>query len=192
VAAAGTIAGPRPEDRRAAQWWAQRLLQRDDWLILDTETTGLDHSAEVLQIGIVAPDGRTLLDTLLQPQARIPGAATQIHGITDAMVAGAPTFRDVRDAVQAYVQGRIVVSYNAAFDQRLLVQTAVRHRVPTVSAAWDCAMRHYSRFVGRWSARYGGYSWQPLPRDGAYAGQHHQAIGDCLATLRVIREMAHS
>src|SRR5687768_4350279 len=79
-------AGPRPEDRLAAQLWARRLLERDDWVVLDTETTGLDHGAEVIQIGVVGPDGRTLLDTLLQPRTRIPADATRIHGVTDAMV----------------------------------------------------------------------------------------------------------
>lgn len=183
-------AGPRVEDRLESQWWAQRLLQRGDWVVLDTETTGLDHNAEVIQIGVVGPDGRTLLDTLLQSHTQIPADATRIHGITSAAVVGAPRFGEVRDRLQALVQGKMVISYNAAFDERLLVQTAVRHRVPVVSAAWECAMRYYSRFVGRWSARHGGYSWQPLPRTGAYAHQSHQAIGDCLATLQVIRHMA--
>jgi DNA polymerase-3 subunit epsilon len=188
--AGAAIGGPRPEDRLESQWWARRLLQRVDWVILDTETTGLDHGAEVIQLGVVGPDGRTLLDTLLQPGSRIPVDATRIHGITDAMVVGAPRFGEVRDRLQGLVQGKMVVSYNAAFDQRLLVQTAVRHRVPVVNAAWECAMRHYSRFVGRWSTRHGGYSWQQLPRTGAYAHQSHQAIGDCLATLQVIQRMA--
>jgi DNA polymerase III subunit epsilon len=186
----GAAGGPRREDRLAAQQWARQLLWRRDWVILDTETTGIRHTDEVIQIGVLAPDGTPLLDTLLRPQQRIPADATAIHGITDAAVAAAPSFCEVREHLQALVAGRTIVCYNAAFDQRLILQTAFQNRVPTLVAGWECAMHQYSRFVGRWSVRHGNYTWQPLPRSGVYAHLQHQAIDDCLATFDVILTMA--
>jgi len=41
------------EARRNASAWARNLLSipANHWIILDTETTGLDENAEVIQIG---------------------------------------------------------------------------------------------------------------------------------------------
>jgi hypothetical protein len=49
--------------------------------------------------------------------------------------------------------------------------------------AWECAMRRYAAYVGEPSKR-GGYRSQKL------SGGDHSALGDALATLRLIKEMA--
>lgn len=83
-------------DRDAAIFWARTLFPprhpRQDWVILDTETTGLDTMAEIVEISIIASDGHVLLDTLIRPSNPIPPAATAIHHISDLMVVAAPTF----------------------------------------------------------------------------------------------------
>lgn len=182
--------GPRSEDRAAAQWWARDLLCRQDWVILDTETTGTRHLDEVVQIGVLAPDGTPLLDTLVRPNQPIPREASAIHGITDAMVVSAPAYCELRQELEALVAGKTVVCYNAAFDERLILQTSFLNRVPTLTARWDCAMRRYSQYVGQWSERYGNYRWLPLPRSAEHAGRPHHALADCMATLDVILTMA--
>ena len=189
--------------RAAASQWARQLLDRQDWVLLDTETTGLDNQAEVVQIGVLGPDGRTLLDTLVRPAGPIPRDASRIHGITGEMVAGAPAFAAVHAELQARLGGATVVCYNAAFDRRLLDQTARMHRCPPLAARWDCAMEQYARFTGRWSASRGKFLYVPLPRNSpgssgssggagsaGSASGFHRAINDCLATLEVIRQMA--
>lgn len=178
------------EDRESAQRWAQSILARSDWVVLDTETTGLDGTAQAIQIAVVRPDGTAALDTLVRPIGRIPIDSIAIHGITDEMVAGAPSYREVHPLLQNVVRDRIVIAYNAAFDRRILQQTARIHQTEQLSATWQCAMEQYSRYVGQWSGRRGGYSWQRLPRPSEYRGRKHQAIDDCLATLEVIRRMA--
>jgi len=179
-----------PNDREQARRWAQDLLTRADWAVLDTETTGLGSTAEVVQIAIVGADGTTVLDTLVRPIGLIPPDAVAVHGITNAMVDGAPSYPDVHPTLQAVLSGRLVVCYNAAFDRRILRQSALRNQTPELAARWECAMEQYSRYVGQWSPRYGHYTWQPLPRRPEYRSERHQAIVDCLATLDVIRKMA--
>lgn len=182
---------PDPCHRDEACRWARRLLDQSRWVILDTETTGLDRSAEAVQIAIIAPDGTSLLDSLVRPTSRIPPDATAIHGITDAMVATAPSFTEIYPQLQEIVRGKTIVAYNAAFDSRILRQTCHCHRVPPLIAQWECAMEQYARYVGQWSSRLGGYRWQPLPRPPSDHPMRHQAIDDCRATLEVIRRMAH-
>lgn len=177
-------------DKEAAQRWARDLLSRADWVVLDTETTGLDGRDEVIQIAVVAHDGQVLMDTLVRPQDRIPARATAIHGITDDMVANAPTFPEVFPQLAATLEGKIVICYNADFDRRLLKQTADRNKTSSLPVAWDCAMEQYARYFGQWSERNRSYLWQKLPRSKEYEGEKHQAIHDCLATLNLIRSMA--
>ena len=177
-------------DKEAAQRWARTLLARTDWVVLDTETTGLDGRDEVVQIAIVAPDGKVLMDTLIRPQDHIPARATAIHGITDDRVANAPSFAEIFPRLAAILEGKIVICYNAAFDSRLLRQTAARNKTGWLTVEWDCAMEQYARYFGQWSERNRSYQWQKLPRSKEYEREKHQAMHDCLATLDLIRSMA--
>lgn len=172
-------------DRDHAISWARNLLGRRNWVILDTETTGLGPEAEIVQLGILAPSGQVLLDTLVRPLDPIPAGATAIHGITGAMVASAPRFSGVYEELSRLLTGQLVVVYNAAYDRRILQQTCRRAlRLLPTAWGWACAMEQYAAFVGDWSDYHGNYRWQPLP------GGDHTAIGDCKATLEVIKRMA--
>jgi DNA polymerase-3 subunit epsilon len=53
-------------DRVDAILWAREQLIKDDWAIVDTETTGL-YDAEIVEIAIVGITGKNLLDTLVKP-----------------------------------------------------------------------------------------------------------------------------
>jgi DNA polymerase-3 subunit epsilon len=177
-------------DREQARRWARGLLGRSDWAVLDTETTGLDDWAEVIQVAVVTPDGSTAIDTLVRPRRYIPADATAIHGITNEMVAVAPSFEAIHSQLSSVLDHRTIVAYNAAFDRRVLAQTALVNEVKLALLSWECAMERYAQFVGQRSYRRSGYVWQKLPRKAEYRGKKHQAVDDCLATLDVIRRMA--
>jgi len=176
----------REHDHKQAVAWARDLLKRSDWVILDTETTGTSPYDEIVQIAIVSGDGTVLLDTLVRPTQPIPPEATAIHGIVDEDVRNAAAFPEVYGRVQRVLSGKRVIIYNAQFDLRLIHQTLIRHNMLPSGLDReyvDCAMLAYSAWVGeRW--RYGGYRWQKLESG------DHTAVGDCLATLALIRKMA--
>jgi DNA polymerase III alpha subunit (gram-positive type) len=69
-------------DRVHAVKWARQQLALDNWVILDTETTGL-YDAEIVEIAVVDPLGEALLNTLVKPTIPIPTEVIEIHGITD-------------------------------------------------------------------------------------------------------------
>jgi exonuclease len=66
--------------------------------VLDSETTRL-YGSFAVELAVVAVDGTVLVDTV-NPQVPIPEEVTGIHGITDAMVAAAPTFGEAARAVR--------------------------------------------------------------------------------------------
>src|SRR5690606_1783170 len=71
------------------------------------------------EIGIVEidPDGTTReWSTLVNPQARIPEFIERLTGISNAMVATAPTFAEVADELMSRIQGKLFVAHNARFD----------------------------------------------------------------------------
>jgi DNA polymerase-3 subunit epsilon len=173
-------------DREQVVDWARDLLRRSDWVILDTETTGTSESDEIIQIAILSYDGTVLLDTLVKPTQHIPFESTTIHGITDDDVTTAPTFSKVYEKVQSVIQGKTIVIYNAQFDVRLIRQSLAKYNLLPLGLDFDrvdCAMLMYSAWVGeQWP--YGGYKWQKLESG------DHIALGDCRATLALVKKMA--
>jgi DNA polymerase III subunit epsilon len=184
---------PVPEDRDVIIDWARKLLNTKDFVILDTETTGLGHADEVVQVGIIDADGRELIDSLVKPEKarRMPRRAQDVHGISMKMLANAPTFFELHPQIIEAVAGRVVLCYNAAFDMRVMVQTARKYdleeRGCQLDLRSDCVMIAYSQFIGEYRKYSHGYAWQKLPR---LSQQNHKAVEDCQLTLDLMREVA--
>ncbi len=186
------------DDQTEAQNWAKALLERGKWCILDTETTGLEVKSEICQISVITPELPNGWQTYVQPTVPISAEASAIHGITNEQVKDAPIFDQVFLHLMRRVRGNDLVIYNADFDLRLIKQSLKVHgiqlafptsdrrkcRIFTNGGSIHDAMAWYSQWVGEWNDYYGSYKWQKLP------GGNHSALGDCEATLAVIREMA--
>lgn len=172
------------KDRQEATKWAQGVLSRSDWVVLDTETTGLGGDDQIVQIAIIDCQGTPLLNTLVKPTISIPAEASRIHGITNEMVQDAPSWPVVRELVRAAIKDKIVLIYNAEYDTRLIRQCDRVHGCEPFDFQYACAMEQYSQWVGEWNDWHGNYRWQRLPSG------DHSALGDCVATLGVIRKMA--
>lgn len=167
-------------------------MARQNWCILDTETTGLGAKAEIVQIAAIDYAGNKLIDSLVKPTVEIEPKAYRVHGISQARVERAKPFDLVLLDVLKAVGDREVVVYNSSFDLRMIHQSLQAHglhfRLPekswfTGARVW-CVMRAYSQWVGEWDYRRRTHKWQKLP------GGDHSAVGDCRATLEVIRRMA--
>jgi DNA polymerase-3 subunit epsilon len=172
------------QDRVAAVRWARDELTSDDWVILDTETTGL-HNAEIVEIAIVSHVGATLLNTLVKPSIPIPADVVAIHGISDEMVADAPSFPEVYPQIVQALEGKRVFIYNAAFDIKILNYCRNLHGLKSLSLSkhYECIMKWYAQWAGDWSDRHESYRWQSL--DGG-----HRALRDCLTALERIKQIA--
>jgi DNA polymerase III subunit epsilon len=83
--------------------------------------------------------------------------------------------------------GRRIIVYNASYDRRVwdaeVRSLGARGALAGELPAWECAMRRYAAYMSEPSKR-GGYRSQKLP------GGDHIALGDALATLRLIEDMA--
>jgi DNA polymerase III subunit epsilon len=183
--------------RRRAQGQAQRILQSRP-VFLDTETTGLGPDAEVVEIAIVDSAGATLFESLVRPSRPIPPDATGIHGITTAMVSGAPDWRSVWPSVEPLLAGRRIAIYNAEFDLRMM---RLAHRRASLNwtlpeELFTCLMELYAEFRGDWNPIRRSYRWHSLDA----AGQHcalpltnsHRAAQDAQLARLLLEHMARA
>lgn len=182
-----------PADKVKATEWAQNLLAKGRFYILDTETTGIGPGDEIIQLGIINPNSEVVLDTLLKPANPIPFGATRVHGIDDKAVVDAPLFKTLYAQISGIVAGETIIAYNADFDRKMLDQTCSRYGLPSVrTGKWDCAMKWYAKYYGKWKNR--GYQWQSLSaacaQQNIAGSQSHQAVDDCQMTLLLLKKMA--
>ncbi|MBS0623208.1 MAG: DUF3820 family protein [Verrucomicrobia bacterium] len=100
------------------------------WIYYDTETTGVKAEQDrIIEIAAYHPLRQTSFCQLVNPQIDIPQEATAIHGITNEMVAQAPTFADIGKAFMEFCgEGAVLVAHNNDnFDRHFLEQEAKRH-----------------------------------------------------------------
>ena len=112
------------------------------FVAIDLETTGLDPHRDVMVALAAVPfvgGARSVgLVTLVDPERPIPPASAAIHGITDAMVAGAPAPGRVLDTLAAHCAGRVVVGHAVDFDLAVLTRALRGHgRPPLTVVALD-------------------------------------------------------
>jgi DNA polymerase-3 subunit epsilon len=177
-------------DSRKASRWARELLSGKEFVVLDSETTGLKDPVGFVEIAIANPEGKPLLNTTIKPKLPIESGAAKVHGYTAEALADSPSFKEIYPDVLDVIKGRRVVVYNARYDRRVFdtevsMLGARGLLLGRLLSAWECAMGWYSQYVGEPGKR-GGYKSQKL------AGGDHSALGDCRATLKVLEAIANN
>ena len=165
---------------------------------LDTETTGMHLSAEVIEIGIIDDKEQVLFDSLIRPRGKIDPAAAQVHGITSEMLADAPTWDQAWPQAEAVLMNRRIGVYNVEFDVRLIKQSHNRSWLRWVlpeSNFFDI-MKLYAQFHGDWDPYHRTFRYQSLEQAGRQCNislpNAHRAVDDCLLTRALLHYMAES
>lgn len=158
-------------------------------VVLDTETTGLDHSRDkIIELAMLRVDvdtatglpvGEVLVyDALEDPGLSISKEIEAITGITTAMVRGHRLDETRIAAVLAGVD--LVLAHNASFDRPFC-----EARIPAFARLpWGCSLAEID-----WKKEgHGSAKLQCLALDGGWFYDAHRAEVDCHALLAVLAQ----
>lgn len=176
---------------------------KSDYVIIDTETTGLRYDDEIIEITIINMRGDVLLNTLVKPTGPIPPEVTKINNITDEMVAAARTWPEVFPMVKQIISGRKWLAWNSYFDARMMIQSCLKTGVwdgltadTVASAVRAIETRHidaksvYDQWYGEFDKKHCGFKRQSLAtaaaRHGVSTAGAHRALADCMMVLGVL------
>ncbi|MEV6949555.1 3'-5' exonuclease [Streptomyces sp. NPDC051172] len=158
---------------------ARRILQPGVAVVLDTETHAL--WGRVMEVAVVdAATGEVLLDSLVNPQIPVTADVFDVHRISDAMVADAPTWDEVLPELLRVTDGRKILACNAEYDQTVIVgdcwgvETDPQHL--RAKDQWGCIMRRRS-------------DWEGV-RDFLPLGGGHRVLVDTRAALEMLTSLA--
>ncbi len=98
----------------------------DDVVVVDTETTGLSFvKDELIQIAAARVCGGKIVDwhvTFVDPEMTIPKETSQLTGITQKDINGAPKVQDALENLVEFVGDSYVVAHNIGFDKTFLTK----------------------------------------------------------------------
>ncbi len=175
---------------RVAQELASHLVLTRPLVCIDLEATGVmlgrDRIVQVATATILPNGAVSTWQSLVNPEMPIPAETTAVHGLTDAMVASAPTFAQVAPTLAALLLGSDLAGYNVErFDRRLLGAEFRRVAMPdpTVDARCVDAYLIFARREPRSldaALRFYGVQGQLTDR------RAHEAASDVEAALAVL------
>jgi DNA polymerase-3 subunit epsilon len=113
--------GPGEQAWALSSWSStQRALDEIEFVVLDTETTGLrpgpHRVIEIAGVRIKGGEACGSFATLVNPGTRLPGFIVQFTGITQEMVNSAPKAAEIFPDFLNFVEGAIIVGHNVGFD----------------------------------------------------------------------------
>lgn len=151
---------------------------REPVACVDLETTGGSASQHrIIEVGIVILEGGRPVEEwsqLVNPLTRIPSSIEQFTGISNEMVADAPTFDDLRNEIRRRLDGRLFVAHNARFDYGFL-RSEFRRMGERFSAKVLCTVR-LSRTLFPDAGRHNLDTL--IERYGLSCDARHRALGD--------------
>jgi len=129
-------------------------------IVLDTETTGLEHRQghRIIEIGCVELINRKLTGNnyhiYLNPEREIDQGAIEVHGITNEFLADKPFFADIYQAMIDYLKGAELIIHNAAFDVGFLDAelekiTEATPKINDICAVHDTLIQARKMFPGQ-------------------------------------------
>lgn len=160
------------------------FINKDQFVILDTETTGLTLRDQIIEISVIDLAGKILLNSLVKPTIIIPAEATSIHGITNEMIHGAPSWTTIYQELLEVTVGKTILIYNAEFDLGMIENTCIANNVEFKDFKSTCVMKMYANYVD-------SKKWISLS-DATKLTIKHRAAADCFAVLELLQQLKNS
>lgn len=157
------------------------------YVVVDIETTGgTSDRHRITEIAMAKIQQGKVTDrwhSLIHPQRRIPAHITKLTGISDEMVARAPTFVEVADSIREFLTDAIFVAHNVRFDYGFIQREFARIE-QGFQAPQLCTVRLARRYLPGLSS----YKLSALAAEFSLPlSQHHRAQSDVEATVALFQ-----
>ena len=159
------------------------------FVAIDLETTGLEETAEIIEIGLCKVEHGEIsakLTYLIKPLHIIPTEITLITGIDNQMVADSPHFEDVKEEILNFIGDKMLIAHNVNFD-RTILENHLGYETPNLWAdTHDFAKVFLPNLTSYKLVSIG----QELQIE---ASEHHRALADaelCAKALLIIMNKA--
>lgn len=157
------------------------------FVVVDVETTGQNaYNGRITEIGMVKVVDGEIVDeysTLINPEQFIPPYITYITGITNEMVATAPTFYDVHKKIKSFLGDNIFVAHNVNFDFCFVNESFLRISEEEIKNDTLCTVRLARRLLPTTKSK----SLESLIRHyNILVNNRHRALDDARATAKIL------
>jgi DNA polymerase-3 subunit alpha (Gram-positive type) len=169
---------------------APRNLQEDTYVVFDVETTGLSAVHDtIIELAAVKVRGGEIVDrfsSFANPRRKLTSTITELTGITDEMLEGAPEVGEVLQRFLEFVGDSVLVAHNARFDMGFLQMGVQRLGLDSITnPVIDTLEMARSLYSGLKN-----YRLNTLCKHfGIELKQHHRAIHDAEATGHLLWKM---
>lgn len=157
----------------------------DEYVVFDIETTGLDpNSCAITEIGAVRLRKGEIIDTFstfVDPQMPISAQITDLTGITDEMVKGAPAAGEALQMFKKFAGDTPLAAHNASFDLSFIDKYAEQAGIIFENERLDTLWLIKRMFPDRKS-----YSLGKLAADFGIKFKHHRALSDAECTAKLM------
>ena len=169
----------------------KKLGLPDDFVVIDTETTGLGKDDEVVELSVLDSGANELYHSFFKPGKQITPEAARVTGIETQHLASAPTFKDEWSKIRDVIGDRRIAGHNLQFDRRLIQQTLEkqtgRSHERSCDMLFDGAIDTY-RLAQRSTVAKGSRSLGKLcDAMGVEQPPNHRTGYDCLGVLYVLQ-----
>lgn len=157
-------------------------------VVLDLETTGTSPTHNrIIEIGLCEIHHGQVVEewsSLVNPQVRISPFITQYTGISDELVAAAPTFEDLAEDLHQRLSGKVLIAHNARFDYGFLKNEFARLGLDYQEKTL-CTLKLSRRLYSE-HRRHGLDAL--IERHGLSSQARHRALGDVRMTWEFLRK----
>lgn len=166
------------------------LLDIDNFVVIDTETTGMTSDDEVIELAVVDMDGTVLYDSTFCPVTEVNCFASAVNHLTNDCLCDSPDFADEWSKIKTLIGHRKILAHNAKFDKRTIKQTLEKYNMDSmvVDSLFGCCYDSLS--IAKKYLNLQSYSLENIAHSlGIKRAESHRAADDCIMTLEVLTRL---
>lgn len=155
-----------------------------DYICVDVETTGLNPKVEkIIEIGAVKVINGEITErfqSFLNPGRKLENRIVALTGITDEMLSGAPSAREIMPEFQVFCGDLPIMGHNLSFDYGFIKRAMVNERLSFEKQGLD-TLKIARKYLPQLESR----SLEFLCKHFQITHTAHRALGDAEATSKL-------